>query len=109
MSRLGGGNLNATEHLLRFLMETNENSGSSLKWGAAAALLVVLVAGGLVYLSRERARVQELASSNQALNASMTQMKSQFQAQIDGMTEQLRERAASARAEPLSRSAGPEG
>jgi hypothetical protein len=86
-------------------MELEEKRGSGLFLPLMAAAFVVFIALGLVYLSHERAQVKELAGTNQALNASLAQMKAQFQSQIDGLTEQLREKAAATRIESAPPSA----
>jgi peptidoglycan hydrolase CwlO-like protein len=68
--------------------------GSTLTWILAAVVAVAGVAAGFGYLSRERRQMRELESTNQALSSSLTQMKTQFQSQLDTLNQQVRERAA---------------
>jgi hypothetical protein len=68
--------------------------GSTLTWILAAVVAVAGVAAGFGYLSRERRQMRELESTNQALSSSLTQMRTQFQSQIDTLNQQVRARAA---------------
>ena len=68
-------------------------SGSTLTWILAAVVLIAGIAAAFGYLSRDHAQMKALEGTNQALNSSLAQMKSQFQAQIDSLNRELRAKA----------------
>jgi outer membrane murein-binding lipoprotein Lpp len=85
--------------------ESAHSNGAGLKWvlGLALAALFVVMGASLAYVSRGRARMNELAAANQALSSSITQLKTQMLS----MSQQINERPAAPSVAAASRIAGP--
>ncbi len=67
--------------------EIRENSG--WRWGLAIAVVALVVVGGisLAYVSRERARLNDLNATNQQLSSSISEMKAQMQTMADKLNQ----------------------
>ena len=85
---------NETEHPRQTDYPHNDRPANHpiLLWILAAVVVIVGLAAGAGYVSKERAQMKELEGTNQALNGSLIQMKTQFQSQLDAVNQQLRDR-----------------
>jgi uncharacterized coiled-coil protein SlyX len=69
-------------------------------WAAAAVLLACAALGSFVYAQHQRGRMDELAVTNQTLNASLTQLQEQLQSVTERLNQRIEAETAAKAAPP---------